>query len=90
MSALPPKADIRRRYCDVRFVPKADIRPTRLFDHLVGGYKQRLWYCEVESLGGLSVDDKFEGRWLQHRKISWPCSFEYACNVDSALSEDID
>jgi hypothetical protein len=24
MSALPPKADIRRRYCDVRFVPKAD------------------------------------------------------------------
>src|SRR6516165_4238195 len=26
MSALPPKADIRRRECDVRFVPKADIR----------------------------------------------------------------
>jgi hypothetical protein len=25
MSALPPKADIRRRYCDVCFVPKADI-----------------------------------------------------------------
>src|SRR6516225_11542464 len=25
MSALPPKADIRRRELDVRFVPKADI-----------------------------------------------------------------
>jgi hypothetical protein len=25
MSALPPKADIRRRECDVRFVPKADM-----------------------------------------------------------------
>jgi len=25
MSALPPKADIRQRNCDVRFVPKADI-----------------------------------------------------------------
>ena len=26
MSALSPKADIRRDDCDVRFVPKADIR----------------------------------------------------------------
>ena len=26
MSALPPKADIRRLGCDVRFVPIADIR----------------------------------------------------------------
>jgi hypothetical protein len=25
MSALPPKADISERMCDVRFVPKADI-----------------------------------------------------------------
>jgi hypothetical protein len=25
MSALPPKADIPRRECDVRYVPKADI-----------------------------------------------------------------
>jgi len=25
MSALPPKADIRQRDCDVCFVPKADI-----------------------------------------------------------------
>jgi hypothetical protein len=25
MSALPPKADMVQRSCDVRFVPKADI-----------------------------------------------------------------
>jgi hypothetical protein len=25
MSALPPKADIDQRECDVRFVPKADL-----------------------------------------------------------------
>jgi hypothetical protein len=34
MSALAPKADIRRHEYDVRFVPKADI--ASLFDHLVG------------------------------------------------------
>ena len=27
MSALPPKADIRPRHWEVRFVPKADIAP---------------------------------------------------------------
>jgi hypothetical protein len=26
MSALPPKADIRRRWWDVRYVPKADMQ----------------------------------------------------------------
>src|SRR5262249_48084263 len=30
MSALPPKADMDQRGCDVRFVPKADIRHGRL------------------------------------------------------------
>ena len=34
MSALPPKADICSATRDVRFVPKADIRP--LFDHFIG------------------------------------------------------
>ena len=34
MSALPPKADIRRGQLDVRFVPKADMG--LLLDHLIG------------------------------------------------------
>ena len=40
MSALPPKADIKSRIRDVRFVPKADIlRRSKIVpfvDHLVG------------------------------------------------------
>jgi hypothetical protein len=39
MSALPPKADIRRRDWNVRFVPKADIRERGLF--AFGGYHLR-------------------------------------------------
>jgi hypothetical protein len=38
-SVLPPKADIDQPGCDVRFVPKADIRG--LFDQLVGAGKKR-------------------------------------------------
>jgi hypothetical protein len=43
MSALPPKADIDRRYDIVRFVPKADKRAAAkvpLFDHHVGTGEQ--------------------------------------------------
>jgi hypothetical protein len=29
---------------------------TRLFDHLVGGYKQGLGHCEVERLCSLQID----------------------------------
>ena len=40
ISALPPKADMDRHRCDVRFVPQADIlRRTKIVpfvDHLVG------------------------------------------------------
>jgi hypothetical protein len=35
MSGLPPKADIRRRDCDVRFVPKADMHRSQ--DRSAGG-----------------------------------------------------
>jgi hypothetical protein len=37
MSALPPKADIRRRYYDVRFVPKADVNSRYLCAVSAGG-----------------------------------------------------
>jgi hypothetical protein len=45
MSALPPKADIRVRRIDVRFVPKADIGPIayRCGDYVPApGMKQRI------------------------------------------------
>jgi len=37
----PPKADIRRGRCDVRFVPKADIGHS--LDHLVGFSRDLGW-----------------------------------------------
>ena len=59
MSALPPKADVDRHRCDVRFVPKADF-PLILFDQFVGAAEQRHWNSEAERLGGLKVDDQLE------------------------------
>jgi hypothetical protein len=65
MSAIPPKADIRRRGVDVRFVPKADIcvcvqQISTLFDHLVGAGKQRGGHLYSKCLCSLNVDGKLE------------------------------
>ena len=46
MSALPPKGDIRRRNCDVRFVPKADIDGLR--GPLAERFRQKL--CRIPSI----------------------------------------
>jgi hypothetical protein len=54
MSALPPKADIGWPRCNVRFVPIADMR--NLFDHLVSGQENAVWYSDAKRLGGLEID----------------------------------
>jgi len=46
MSALPPKADIGTQLWNVRFVPKADIRP--FIDGLIGAGEDRLRTCKSE------------------------------------------
>ena len=48
MSALPPKADIGTQLWNVRFVPKADIRP--FIDGLIGAGEDRLRTCKSERL----------------------------------------
>jgi hypothetical protein len=53
MSALPPKADMVQRSCDVRFVPKADI--ARPFEHFVGGEPYALQHRG--SFRGLTMND---------------------------------
>jgi hypothetical protein len=57
MSAIPPKADIAKRRCDVRFVPKADIT-SGLIDYFIGAAEQRRRHGEAEHSGSLRIDDQ--------------------------------
>jgi hypothetical protein len=65
MSALPPKADIKSRIRDVRFVPKAvvsrcgknPLSKAHLFDHLVSSYQQGLGNAETDRLRRLQIND---------------------------------
>ena len=54
MSALPPKADMCSALGDVRFVPIADI--DRLFDHIVSGQKNAVWYGDAKRFRGLEIN----------------------------------
>ena len=60
MSALPPKADIGTQLWNVRFVPKADIRP--FIDGLIGGGKELRRHGEPEQPGGARIDGELEFR----------------------------
>ena len=49
-----PKADMGSALGDVRFVPIADIR--QLFDHIVSGQKNAIWYGDAKRFRGLEID----------------------------------
>jgi hypothetical protein len=57
MSAIPPKADVRRRDRHVRFVPEADML---FLDQLVGAARQRKRDSNTKRLGGLEVDEQLK------------------------------
>jgi hypothetical protein len=49
-----PKADIKKRCWDSRFVPKATFVAS--FNYLVGSHKHGLWHREAKRFRGLEVD----------------------------------
>jgi hypothetical protein len=74
MSALPPKADIRRRHRDVRF-------GSRLLNHLIGCGEQRLRNGQAERLCGVEIDNQLIlGRRL-HRHVGRLLALENAVDV---------
>ena len=69
MSALCQKQTLR------------DAAKRYLFDHLVGGGKQRLWHGEPECLRGIEIDDQFIFGGRLHREIAQLLALEYAIDV---------
>src|SRR6516165_1054824 len=57
------------------------------FDHLVGGYKERIWHREVECLGGFEVDDKSVHRWLLKWQIARLLAAQNTVDVGSGLAK---
>ena len=83
MSALPHKADIDARDCDVRFVSTRDsctaAIPT-LFDYLVRAHKQQGWKGEADHFRCLEVDYQLYLCGQLYRKISRARAIENPCH----------
>jgi hypothetical protein len=80
ISALPHKADINCRDCQVRFVPKAEVAAS--FDHLVGQSKERRRYFDANCAGGLQIDRERQQRGvLKWWQISNFCAFQNAVSI---------
>jgi hypothetical protein len=65
MSALPHKADIDARDCDVRFVPNPEV-PTAL-DDLVGVAHLRKRHRQSQRSGGIEIDEQLNSG----RLVNW-------------------
>src|ERR1700720_517770 len=90
MSALPPKADIRRRHRDVSFGPNCDIctaTNAALFNHLVGPHEDCRRNRDAKGFGGFEVENPFELSRLFNRQIGCFHSLRYSVNVFGSSSE---
>ena len=78
MSALPPKADMDQDGCNVRFVPKADIRPPA---HPWGssGIRGQIVKVGFEEFGGVVSSGKSNGA------PCWISTFSKASSRSSIL-----
>ena len=57
-----------------------------LFDHLVGGRKQRWWDAEIECLRCLQIKDRLEASRLLHGEIFGLFAFQHPANIHSGLT----
>src|SRR5215469_15701151 len=92
MSALPPKADVAKLRCHVRFVPKADscTAASNLFNHCIGCRKQRWRNRDAECFGRPEIDHQFVFRRCLNRKISWLFALKYAVDVTRSTPKFVD
>src|SRR5262249_31896584 len=90
MSALLRKRPVAIDMQIGRLVPKAAVsnrsKAALLFDHLIGGGKERRRYGEPEHAGGFGVDDEFELRRLYHGQVRGLRALENATYIAAELT----
>src|SRR6266511_6312525 len=92
MSALPSKADVDPRSCDVAKVPGSDICSAAncgLFDHLVGNGEHARGNVEAKRFCGLEIDDKLEFGRLFDRQIAGIGALENSVDVACGAAKQI-
>jgi hypothetical protein len=87
MSANHPKADIREREKNVRYVPKADscTATKSSLNYLVGTRKQCRWNFDAERPGGSQINDEVELGRLDDRQLGRLGALKDPTSVDAEL-----
>src|SRR5258706_7365406 len=76
-SALSPRADIAQRSRHVRFVPKAEMHPSALFNNSGRARNQPGGHLNSQLFGRLEIDNKFKPLCLRVRYVARIGSSEY-------------
>ena len=92
MSLLPRQRPCRLSAATVakgRKRTHAPLQIISLFDHLVGGGKQRLRNAQAEGFGGLWVDDEIEFGRLLYGQVGRLIAFENLAHIDADLAQRV-